>query len=157
LCDSPSGELWMRWVQFGAFTPLMRDHLWSYKKSSVNLWTDTFTRAYFKKYAVIHAHLIPYLRKIADNYQKTGCPMIRHMFLEFPDDPETQKCEFQYMLGDKYLVAPVVEEGALTNSIYFPKGKWQDFRTKKIFNSPGTWKTVAAPIDIIPVYERLNN
>jgi alpha-glucosidase len=156
LCDSPSGELWMRWVQFGAFTPLMRDHLWSYKKSSVNLWKDTFTREYFKKYALIHAKLLPYLRKTADIYQHTGCPMIRHMFLEFPDDKETQKCEFQYMLGDKYLVAPVVEEGAVTNSIYFPKGKWQNFWTKKILNSTGTWKTVEAPMDIIPVYEKLS-
>jgi len=157
LCDSPSRELWMRWVQFGAFTPLMRDHLWSYKKSSVNLWKDSSTREYFKKYAIIHTQLLPYMRKIADFYQQTGCPMIRHMLLEFPDDPNTQKCEFQYMLGDKFLVAPVVEEGVTTNTIYFPKGKWKDFWTKEIINSPGSWKTVAAPMDIIPVYERLND
>jgi alpha-glucosidase (family GH31 glycosyl hydrolase) len=155
LCDSPSKELWMRWVQFGAFTTLMRDHLWDNDKSSIDLWTDESTHKYFKKYADIHTQLIPYLRAAADYYQQTGCPVIRHMFLEFPEDKETQKCEYQYMLGEKFLVAPVVEEGAKSTRIYFPKGRWKDFWTKKIFDSQGVWQSLPVTMEQIPVFERL--
>jgi alpha-glucosidase len=156
LSDSPSKELWMRWVQFGAFTLVMRDHLWHYDPKTINLWTDESTQKFFKKYADIHTQLIPYLKTAAAQYQQTGCPVIRHMFLEFPEDKEALKCEYQYMLGDKLLVAPVVGEGAKSNNVYFPKGLWLDYWTKKEFSSTGEWMTVPAPLDIIPVFERIN-
>lgn len=155
LCDSPSRELWKRWVQFAAFTPLMRDHLWSNRKDAIDLWTDESTRDYFKKYADIHVELKPYLLETARKYQETGCPMIRHMIIEFPDDMETYGCEYQYMLGEKLLVAPVVEEGAITKNVYFPKGNWKNFWTDDILSSEGEWRMVRAPLDVIPVYNRL--
>jgi len=156
LSDSPSRELWMRWVQFGAFTPLMRDHLWHYDPKTINLWTDESTQKHFKKYADIHTELLPHLKTAADEYQQTGCPIIRHMFLEFPEDSETLKCEYQYMLGDELLVAPVVEEGATSKDVYFPKGAWRDYWTKEEITSEGEWMTVAAPVEIIPVFERVS-
>jgi sulfoquinovosidase len=155
LCNSPSRELWMRWVQFATFTTVLRDHLWENKKSSIDLWTDMETRVYFKKYAEIHMQLVPYLRKMAEQYKAHGTPIIRHMMLEFPDDRNTLECEYQYMFGDSYLVAPVVEEGATTISVYFPKGEWKSFWSNDTLTSYGEWINVDAPIDQIPVFEML--
>ncbi|MFA9389655.1 MAG: TIM-barrel domain-containing protein [Prolixibacteraceae bacterium] len=155
LCDSPSIELWKRWVQFGAFTPLMRDHLWANRETSVDLWTNKETRDYFKLYAEIHMKLLPYIQASLEHYRKTGTPLLRHMMLEFPNDAETFHCEYQYMFGDKYLVAPVVEEGDLSKRVYFPKGQWKSFWNNTIVISIGEWKEVAAPLDEIPVFERL--
>ncbi len=155
LCDSPSRELWKRWVQFAAFTPLMRDHLWTNKPTAIDIWTDNESFQYFKHYARIHMELVPYIQNAAKEYRETGTPIIRHMMLEFPDDKETYDCEYQYMFGEKYLVAPVVVEGATTKKVYFPEGEWKDFWSKKKIQSKGEWMEVDAPVDYIPVFERL--
>jgi len=155
LCNSTSIELWKRWVQFAAFTPILRDHLWVNKPSSIDLWTSNETKDYFKKYAEVHMSLVPYIQKHLEEYRKAGTPIIRHMMLEFPEDDKGYGCEYQYMFGPKYLVAPVVEEGELIKKIYFPKGKWRSFWSKKIISSKGEWVTVPAPLEELPVYEKL--
>jgi len=156
LCDSESRELWKRWVQFGAFTPLMRDHLWTNKPSAIDIWTDNESFQYFREYARVHMELVPYIQSAAKVYRETGTPIIRHMMLEFPDDKETYNCEYQYMFGTDYLVAPVVEEGATSKKVYFPEGEWKDFWSEKKIQSKGEWTIVPAPVDKIPVYRRLN-
>lgn len=155
LCDSPSRELWKRWVQFAAFTPLMRDHLWTNNPTAIDIWTEKETFEYFKKYARIHMDLVPYIQEASKKYRETGTPVIRHMMLDFPQDKETYSCEYQYMFGDKYLVAPVVDEGATNKDIYFPKGEWKSFWKDETIISNGEWINVEAQVDYIPVYERL--
>jgi len=151
LCDSPSRELWKRWVQFAAFTVLMRDHLWVNKKDAIDLWTDESTRDYYRTYARIRVELKPYLLKTAQEYQETGCPMIRHMFLEFPGDAETYNCEYQYMLGSELIVAPVTEEDATTKEVYLPEGEWIYYWTNESYQGEN-WITVKAPVNWIPLF-----
>ncbi|MEN8173596.1 MAG: TIM-barrel domain-containing protein, partial [Chloroflexota bacterium] len=155
LCNSPSTELWKRWVQFSAFTPIFRDHLWKNAPTSIDLWTSPETRAYFKRYAEIHMELVPYIQESLAEYRETGTPMIRHMMLEFPEDSEGYYCEYQYMFGPKYLVAPVVEKSDRTKKIYFPEGTWKSYWDLDIIHSTGEWITVPAPLDLIPVYKRM--
>jgi len=155
LCDSPSRELWKRWVQFAAFTPLMRDHLWENKKDAIDLWTDESTRDYYRNYACIHVELKPYLLETAREYQETGCPMIRHMFLEFPGDTETYNCEYQYMLGSEMIVAPVTEENATSKEVYLPEGEWIYFWTNESYQGKN-WIKVKAPVNWIPLFIKKN-
>lgn len=155
LSSSPDKELWKRWVQFAAFTPILRDHLWVNDPTSVDIWYDNETAQYFKKYAEIHMELVSYIQEALANYRKTGTPVVRHMMLEFPDDQETYTCEYQYMFGADYLVAPVVDKGHLSKNIYFPKGKWKSFWGKETIDSKGEWIEVEASLEEIPVYERL--
>ncbi|MFC2098477.1 TIM-barrel domain-containing protein [Bacteroidota bacterium] len=155
LCNSTSVELWKRWVQFAAFTPILRDHLWVNQPTSIDIWTSQETSEYFKHYAEIHMELVPYIQESLAEYRETGTPMVRHMMLEFPEDPETYFCEYQYMFGPKYLVAPVVEGGDVTKDIYFPKGNWKNYWNSETINSEGEWITVQAPLDFLPVYERI--
>jgi len=60
---------------------------------------------------------------------KTGMPVMRALWLNYPDDPKAVACSDQYLLGRNLLVAPVVEPGATSRRIYLPRGDWYDFWT----------------------------
>ena len=88
---------------------------------------------------------------LSDEAQQSSVPILRHLMLEFPDDPETFSISDQYMIGDTYLVAPVVTEGATTRSVYFPEGTWFDVWSGAPIEG-GRRVTVEAPIGSPPVY-----
>ncbi|MGH9397144.1 MAG: glycoside hydrolase family 31 protein [Terriglobia bacterium] len=145
-----SKELWIRWVEFGALTPVMRTHLWDKPNGAVNLWYDQQTIDTFRRYAKLHISLFPYFYTYAHEAAKTGLPIIRHPLLEWPDDPKTYDANEAYMLGEKILVAPVVRQGATTRSLYLPKGSWVDYWTGQIIDG-GRRVTVPAPLQHIPI------
>ena len=148
-----SVELWTRWVEFGALTPIMRNHLWDKPEGAVDLWYNPQTIDTFRRYARLHVSLFPYFYTYAHEAAKTGLPIIRHPLLEYPDDPKTYDCSGEYMLGDKLLVAPVLEQGALSRSLYLPQGSWADYWTGEIMEG-GRQVTVSAPLDRIPIFVR---
>lgn len=150
---SASKELWIRWTQFGALTPIMRDHVWEQSKFSVDLWFDSETTDTFRRYAKLHVSLFPYFYTYAHEATKTGLPIIRHSLLEWPDDPKAWDAEDQYLLGEKILVAPVIVEGARTRSLYLPKGSWVDYWTGEILEG-GRQVEVPAPLERIPILVR---
>jgi alpha-glucosidase (family GH31 glycosyl hydrolase) len=79
---------------------------------------------------------------LAAEAEMSGAPILRHLMLVFPNDPETWDISDQFMIGTKLLVAPVTEDGARSRSVYFPAG------------SGGQRLTVEAPIGSPPVYAR---
>ena len=85
---------------------------------------------------------------------RTGAPLIRTMFYEFPEDEKCWNLPLQYMFGPDYLVAPIFEAGATERTLYLPAGKWQNIETGEIV-SGGCDITVPAPIDVIPVFKRV--
>ena len=95
-----------------------------------------------------------YIAGLMEETAKTGAPLIRTMFFEFPDDEKCWELPEQYMFGSDYLVAPVLELGARERSVYLPKGKWESLSDKKVYNG-GQTVTVPAPLDIMPVFKRL--
>jgi alpha-glucosidase (family GH31 glycosyl hydrolase) len=153
LSDGNSKELWLRWAEFGALTPVMRDHVWSKPQFSVNLWYDAETIALFKKYAILHSALLPYFATYAEQAHRTGVPIMRHTVLEYPDDPRSATAEYQYLLGEDLLVAPVIEPGATTRKLYLPRGEWLNYWTGERYTGAGD-ATVLAPIDQIPLLVR---
>jgi len=76
------------------------------------------------------------------------------MVYEFPEDSACVGLKDQYMFGDKYLVAPVMQPGARSRSVYLPQGKWQDVDTGVVYEG-GQTVTVDAPIERMPVFERV--
>ena len=89
-----------------------------------------------KHFVGIKHRLMPYLYAQAITTHKTGVPMLRAMFLEFPSDPGVWHLDQQYMLGDSLLVAPVFsDEGSVT--YYLPKGKWYSILDQKMRSGPG--------------------
>jgi alpha-glucosidase (family GH31 glycosyl hydrolase) len=153
LSSGQSKELFIRWTEFGALSPIMRDHLWDKPKFGVDLWFDAQTTDIFRKFARLHVSLFPYLYSFAQEASRTGLPIMRHPMLEWPGDPKTYDAQYEYLLGDRILVAPVVKEGARSRSLYLPKGSWVDFWTGKI-EEGGSEVTVSAPLEEIPMLVR---
>lgn len=94
--------------------------------------------------------LLPYIYTCAYEAYETGMPLMRAMFLEFPDDRECRRTDMQFMFGESLLVAPVVEKGARTREVYLPKGRWYDWYDGTIYEG-GHYVTVPAQLDKTPV------
>ena len=85
-----------------------------------------------------------------------GLPLMRAMFVEFPDDPVCWELEEQYMYGDKYLVAPILNLGQRARKVYLPSGcDWRLSDGSQQIFSGGQWTEVRAPLDTMPVFERV--
>lgn len=146
-------ELWMRWTELGAFTPIMRTHEGNNKLENWSWEKDEETTAHFRRFARIHDALFDTFRRLADEAQEDSAPIVRHLMLAFPEDRATWSISDQYLLGDEILVAPVLEEGATSRSVYLPAGEWFHLFTGERFDG-GTTVEVDAPIGTPAVFGR---
>jgi alpha-glucosidase (family GH31 glycosyl hydrolase) len=146
-------ELWMRWVELGALSPTFRDMLGARHIQNVNVWTDAQTLEHFRTYALLHNSLVPYIFSLAREASERGYPIMRHLFLEYPEDPNTYALDDQYLLGDSLLVCPVVTPGARYRSCYLPRGEWLDYWTGQAYTGGG-YLTLPAPVERIPLLIR---
>ena len=144
-------ELLIRWIQLGAFSPLMRTKaegvaILPYRRPQV--W-DPEILPHWRRWAGFHTQLSPYLMAAAAEYVDTGMPVMRHMRLV---DPSCERQD-QYMLGGDLLVAPVLEAGATSRDVELPAGRWVELWGREVFEGPATLK-LAAPLEEIPVLAR---
>ncbi|MEM9190948.1 MAG: TIM-barrel domain-containing protein [Myxococcota bacterium] len=147
-------EVYLRWVELGAFSPVMRTHEGDEREENWNWDGDAETIAHFARFSAIHAALAPELEALADQAQTDSRPMVRHLLLEFPEDRQTWQISDQFLLGDSLLVAPVLEEGAVTRSVYLPSGAaWFHVFTGERFEG-GQTIDVNAPIGMPAVFSR---
>ena len=144
-----SRDLWMRWVEFGALTPIMRDHVWNKPDRSFNVWTDADTTSHFRRYAVLHSSLLPYLATYGDEAHRTGVPIMRQPGLEYPNDARSVAAEYEYLLGKELLIAPVVAP-ANTRLFYVPPGEWINYWNGDSLTG-GQDATVQSGSDNIPI------
>lgn len=119
-------ELYVRWLQFGAFNPLSRIH--HEGNNAVEPWLfGTEAEAICRKAIELKYRLFPYIYTYARQAFDTGLPMMRALMLEYQDDPETFNLNSQFLFGKELLVAPVMEQSATLKKIYLPEGEWIDF------------------------------
>ncbi len=144
-------ELFQRWTELGAFTPIMRTHDGADKVNNWRWNTDEETTSHFRKFTYVHCALMGDFMTLASDAEETGAPIVRHLMLVFPDDRETWDISDQFVIGDSLLVAPVTEEGATSRSVYFPAGTWYNVWTGEAVQG-GQRSTVDAPIGSPPVY-----
>ncbi|MGE0481795.1 MAG: glycoside hydrolase family 31 protein [Phycisphaerae bacterium] len=146
---TPTKELFIRWAQFGAFSPLMMIHM----TSNLGAWDfDAETLDIYRAFAKLHTRLYPYLRCCAGQAATTGLPIIRPMALAFPDDPTAAEQRFQYLFGDELLVAPMFQPGA-HRAVYLPAGDWVDYWDRGVRSGPA-WVEVHAPLARMPLFVR---
>jgi alpha-glucosidase/alpha-D-xyloside xylohydrolase len=150
-----TGELHVRWFQFGAFCPLFRAHgrtwhlrlPWGWNTGEVG---PSETRGYtggagepdasqlhnaavepiVKQYLELRYRMLPYVYSIARECCQTGLPMMRALWLHHPDDARAAALGDQFLWGQDMLVSPVVEKGAVSRRVYLPRGEWFDFWTE---------------------------
>jgi alpha-glucosidase/alpha-D-xyloside xylohydrolase len=148
------GDLYVRWFQFAAFCPLFRAHgrtwhlrlPWGWNTGEIGPdETSTYSGAgkppesemhnaqvepICRKYLELRYRLMPYLYSAVRETSLTGMPIVRAMWLHYPDDPIAVARGDQYLWGRSLLVAPVVEKNATSRRVYLPRGTWFDFWTE---------------------------
>lgn len=165
-------ELLVRWFQWGAYCPVMRLHgdrrpaervvradgteappsggpneVWSFGEE---------VYAILAKYLRRREELRPYVRELMREAHERGVPLMRGMYYEFPGDAECRDISDQYMFGPRYLVAPVMEPGARTRDVFLPAGcDWRNVDTGETL-AGGHMVVAPAPLETIPVFERLS-
>jgi alpha-glucosidase/alpha-D-xyloside xylohydrolase len=168
-----TGELYARWFQFAAFCPLFRSHGRDWKLHRPWGWNTgelgfPETASYHpdpaelhnpaiepvcKKYLELRYRLMPYIYTAVKETCETGLPVVRAMWLHYPDDAEAVGRGDQYLFGRDLLVAPVVEKGATNRSLYLPHGQWYDFWTNEA-QQGGRAVTRSVDLGTIPLYVR---
>jgi len=163
-------ELLIRWFQWGCYCPVMRLHgdrqpsepvcrkdgtrvlnsgsdneVWSFGEEAYPILV---------KYMKRREELRSYIRELMKQAHEEGTPLLRAMWYEFTDDENCSELKDQYMFGSRFLVAPVLEPEARERQVYFPAGRWRNVDTGEILEG-GETRTAAAPLDVIPVFERL--
>jgi alpha-glucosidase/alpha-D-xyloside xylohydrolase len=172
-----TAELYLRWFQFGAFCPLFRCHGRTWKLRLPWGWNtgdaspieirnydgaatpdasqlhDERVETICRKYLELRYRMLPYLYSTVHECVTTGMPIMRSLWLHFPDDPKAVACGDQYLWGKSVLVAPVVENGATTRHVYLPKGGWFDFWTTEQIEGD---REIVREVDLetMPLYVR---
>lgn len=172
ITDPAFKELLVRWFAWGAFCPVFRMHgerspwyereqefingvrqltsgqdneVWSFGEENYEI---------LKKYLLIREQLRPYVRECMEAASRTGEPVMRPLFFDFPEDQKAWETEDAYMFGKDILVAPVMEASVNTREVYLPEGaEWTEISTGKKCEG-GQIVTANAPIDVIPVFTR---
>jgi len=144
-------ELYVRWLQFGAFNPLSRIH--HEGNNAVEPWLfGTEAEAICKKAIEQKYRLFPYLYSCSREAHDTGLPIMRALMLEYPDDPETANLNSEFMFGPALLVAPVTKQGAATKKIYLPEGEWIDYNNPKTVFTGKQWIEYPVELNSIPMF-----
>jgi alpha-glucosidase/alpha-D-xyloside xylohydrolase len=172
-----TAELYLRWFQFGAFCPLFRCHGRAWKlrlpwgwntgdtgPTEINNYRgaalpdssqlhDARVETICRKYLELRYRMLPYLYSTVRECATTGMPIMRALWLHFPDDPKAVVCPDEYLFGKNLLVAPVVERGATMRTVYLPRGVWYDYWTGDRMDG-GREFIRSVDLETIPLYVR---
>ncbi|MFJ4471120.1 glycoside hydrolase family 31 protein [Streptomyces sp. NPDC089424] len=150
---SPSPELYLRWLQLGAWLPLFRTHA-SMRAGRREPWEfGTEVLEHAREALVERRRLLPYFLMLAHLARRTGAPYVRPLWWSSPEDRALRDCEDAFLLGDCLLVAPVLDPGADRRAVQLPRGRWYDTATERAYEGPGQ-VLVDAPLSRIPVLAR---
>jgi len=150
----PDDELYVRWAQLGLFSSHSRCHgagntthrePWSFSKEACDI---------FRFYDKLRYSLMPYIYEQAEECTRTGLPMMRALFLEYPEDRNTWRIDDEYLFGSSLLIAPVLKplKQSRTRVIYLPKGVWYDYFTKEKYESYGQWIERGIDLKTMPIF-----
>ena len=170
-----TGELYVRWFQFGAFCPLFRSHgrvwtlrlPWGWNQGAPTGDVAAETRFSIpeveyhnaavepicKKYLELRYRMMPYLYSAVRECTQSGIPVMRALWLHYPRDAAAVVRGDEYLWGRDILVAPVVDQGATERRLYLPQGTWYDFWTNEKHDGG---RDIARKVDLetIPLYVR---
>lgn len=147
-------ELFFRWTELGALSPVMRTHHGIDPDHNWHLDSDAETLAHYRRWAKLHLELFPYFDSHAAEAEASGVPIMRALPLVFPNDAAAWTISDEYMLGGALLVAPVVDEGATSRTVHLPPGEWVSWDGAQRHSGPGDI-VVDAPLSEVPVFVRV--
>ena len=146
------GELYIRWLQLGLFSPMLRTHS-TYHAEPYNYteFGDLTLRIIKERYT-----WLPYNYTLAYDNARNGLPMVRPLgFYEDDKDIARYDCIWdQYLWGHDVMVAPVMQQGAVSRDITFPDGTWVDINHPERRYAGHTTVNYAAPLEVLPLFAR---
>ncbi len=147
--STPDPRLFMRWTEYSALSPVME----TISTANLGPW-DYGAEALknYRKYAVLHMSLFPYLYAAAQQASRTGMPIMRALVLEYQNDQRAQEAKDEYLFGPDILVAPVVDENT-SRVVYLPQGAWINYWTGEQLQGDKVIIANAA-LDVLPIYVR---
>ena len=168
-----TGELYARWFQFSAFNGSFRSHgriwrlrtPWGWGLSEMGFlegqtdlpaqkeMNNPAIEPVAKKYAELRYQLMPYTYTLAREAYDTGMPLMRALWLHYPDDKQALGQSQEYLWGRNMLIAPVYEKGATSRDVYLPAGTWYDWWDNSRHNG-GTTVTRKVDLATMPIYVR---
>jgi alpha-D-xyloside xylohydrolase len=153
LNDPKFRELFVRWFQFGAFSPIFRVHgtrypdeneLWSYGPDAQKILVD---------YDTLRYRLMPYIYSQAWQVTNNHGTLMRPLVMDWREDVEAQNTGDEYLFGPAILVTPVYTQGATSRTAYLPQATWYDFWTGE--KQQGGQRIQAdAPLNKLPLFVR---
>ncbi|MCR5208005.1 MAG: alpha-glucosidase [Eubacterium sp.] len=148
-----SEELYMRWCEMNAFTPVLRGH--EGLNPDLNAQHDASEKVleHNAKMAQLHKSLKPYIKDAVKENAENGLAVIRPLFFHY-DEKEAFTEAHEFLLGRDILVAPVIRPNALTREVYLPKDEWVHLWSGKEYK--GGKHTVSSPLGEPPVFVRKN-
>ncbi len=149
-----STKLYCRWLEFGAFSPILRLHSSYENPASGNMrmpWVygDTGV-AVARKYFNLREELIPYIYTYSRLAYDDALPILRPLYLEYPDLPQAYSFPDEYFFGSEMLVSPVVDSGD-SAATFLPPGNWVDYFTGKIYEGKRIIRS-KYPVDVLPLF-----
>jgi alpha-glucosidase len=147
-------ELFMRWIEAAAMSPTLRTHEGYWRQRNVQADSSPKVLAHFAAMAKLHARLKPAIVAAAAEASATGLPIMRHLWLENPDDATALTIEDQWLLGPRWLAAPVLARKATARRVYLPRGRWKHWQSGEVRQGPA-WHDVPAPMGVPALFEKL--
>lgn len=145
---TPTPDLYTRWIQFGALSPMVRLH----GTSSRLPWDFPTVQEDAIAALRLRYRLMPYLYSAAVDAARAGLPMMRPLLVDHPDDPVAWQADLEYLLGPDLLVAPMTDPSG-SRPVYLPQGRWVDRWTGAVHDG-GRYVTVTLPVARVPLFVR---
>jgi len=144
-------ELYARWFQFGAFSPVFRTHG---HRPNNEIWTFSKVSPILLNYDRLRYRMMPYIYSLAWKVTHDDYTIMRPLLMDWRTDPKVWDIGDEYMFGPAFLVSPVWQEGAKARSVYLPDAPvWYDFWTGKRIHG-GQQLNVDAPLQTLPLFMR---
>ena len=151
--NDPEAEVFVRGLEYTCFSANIETH------GSVSRCYDfdEETKNIYRIYSNMHDAMRPYLVEFGKVSCETAVPLMRALVLYDQDDENCQYTWDEYMLGDAFLVAPVLYKSTNSRSLYLPKGSWTDLYTGKVYEGGQTLISYKAPLAKVPVFVNNNS
>lgn len=117
-------ELMKRWIDFSAFTPMMRTHEGNRPDDNWQFDSDEDTLIHLARMGKVFNKLSPYTKALVKENSEKGIPVMRPVFLHYEEDETCYNLQYEYLYGRDILAAPVYKEGVEKWNVYLPKDNW---------------------------------
>lgn len=148
-----SPELFARWMQLGSISPFFRAHVVNTSQPQEPWQFGTEVEDISRAVAAARYELMPTLYSLFAEASSTGAPVLRPLVYEHQADADAQAIGDQAMIGPHLMVAPILEQGASTRSVYFPAGRWFELRSNAVYEGPAT-VPIGTKLGALPMFAR---